>query len=192
MIVIIDNYDSFTYNLVRYFEELGQKVEVHKNDAISVECLHNIDFSHLVISPGPCSPNEAGLSLAIIQAFWGKIPMLGVCLGHQAIAQYAGASIVRAAEIRHGKISTISIAEQSTLFKDCKRQFNATRYHSLIVDPSTLPTSFNITAWCSDFKHREIMAIEDSINKVYGVQFHPESLLTEHGHTILNNFILSG
>ncbi|GLR72303.1 anthranilate synthase component II [Agaribacter marinus] len=192
MIIIIDNYDSFTYNLVRYFEELGQQVEVYKNDRISVDALINMTFDHLVISPGPCSPNESGMTLPIIEAFWGHKPILGVCLGHQAIAQHAGANIVTAKVVRHGKISTIKNAEGSLLFKECRSTFSATRYHSLLIDPNTLPNTFRVTAWCDDFGDKEIMAIEDKINRVYGVQFHPESLLTEFGHEILNNFILFG
>jgi len=191
-VLIIDNYDSFTYNLARYFEELEQSVTVIKNDAYSIDDLHHMDFGHLVISPGPCTPNEAGISLAAIDAFKGKMPILGVCLGHQAIAQSLGAKVSRAQHIRHGKTSNIQCDSNSILFKQCNSPFQATRYHSLIVEESSLPSQFRVSAWCDDFNTREIMAIEDTKLRLYGVQFHPESLLTENGHQILQNFLTLG
>jgi anthranilate synthase/aminodeoxychorismate synthase-like glutamine amidotransferase len=191
-VLIIDNYDSFTFNLARYFEELDQSVTVIKNDAMTLSELQHIEFDQLVISPGPCTPNESGISLSAIKAFTGKVPILGVCLGHQAIAQAMGAKVVRAAHIRHGKTSTIQCDPQSLLFCKCKPRFLATRYHSLIVDESSLPVQFNVSAWCSDFGSTEIMAIEDSKQRLYGVQFHPESLLTEYGHQVLQNFLTLG
>lgn len=192
MVLIIDNYDSFTFNLARYFEELGHTVTVIKNDAVTVEQLHHMAFDHLVISPGPCTPNESGISLAAIAAFTGKCPILGVCLGHQAIAQLMGAKVVRAKHIRHGKTSNIECDIESVLFVDCKARFVATRYHSLIVEASSLPNQFHVSAWCNDFDMLEIMAIEDRKLRLYGVQFHPESLLTDCGHQILQNFLTLG
>ncbi len=192
MLLIIDNYDSFTYNLARYFEELGQSVTVVKNDAITITELQQRVFDYLVISPGPCTPNEAGVSLAAIHAFKRKLPILGVCLGHQAIAQDAGANVVRAKHIRHGKTSNVQSDPQSVLFRNCKPSFLATRYHSLIVDNESLAEQFHVSAWCNDFEDTEIMAIEDAKQRLYGVQFHPESLLTECGHQILQNFLTLG
>lgn len=192
MVLIIDNYDSFTFNLARYFEELGQAVTVVKNDAATIDELHHLEFEHLVISPGPCTPLESGISLAAIAAFKGKRPMLGVCLGHQAIAHAMGANVTRARHIRHGKTSNIQCDPQSRLFVDCKPSFLATRYHSLIVEKSSLPSQFHVSAWCDDFDITEIMAIEDPELRLYGVQFHPESLLTDCGHQILHNFLTLG
>nr|WP_136251415.1 aminodeoxychorismate/anthranilate synthase component II [Ningiella ruwaisensis] len=192
MVVIIDNYDSFTYNLARYFEELEHQVTVVKNDAITIEQLQRIEFDHLVISPGPCTPDESGISMPAIKAFTKHLPILGVCLGHQAIAQCAGANIVRAEFIRHGKTSTIQCNSHSRLFSHCPERFEATRYHSLIIDEQSLPEQFSISAWCHDFGKAEIMAIENANDRLYGVQFHPESLLTEHGHQILRNFLTLG
>lgn len=192
MVVIIDNYDSFTYNLVRYFEELGQEVLLYKNNQITAQALSEMTFSHLVISPGPCTPNESGISLASIDLLKGKVPILGVCLGHQAIAQVMGGKVARAQNIRHGKTSTIRCVASSILFSECPEAFMATRYHSLIVDAASLPKSFEVTAWCDDFGENEVMAIEDQKNRLYGVQFHPESLLTEHGHRVLQNFLTYG
>lgn len=193
MILIIDNYDSFTYNLARYFEELGQNVKVIKNDSLTIDELANIEFSHLVLSPGPCTPNESGLCLPAVKRFAGKIPILGVCLGHQAIAQSYGASIVRAQHIRHGKTSVITIEDNSSiLFIDCPSSYVITRYHSLLVDESTLSKNFKTTGICYENGLREVMAIEDRQLRLYGLQFHPESLLTEYGHKVLSNFISKG
>jgi anthranilate synthase/aminodeoxychorismate synthase-like glutamine amidotransferase len=193
VILIIDNYDSFTYNLARYFEELGQDVKVIKNDSLSLKELALIDFSYLVLSPGPCTPNESGICLSAIKQFAGSVPILGVCLGHQAIAQVYGANIVNAKHIRHGKTSPMSIVQDnSILFDGCPSSFMVTRYHSLIVEEETLSTNFKVTSVCHTEGVREIMAIEDEQLKLYGLQFHPESLLTEYGHLILSNFISKG
>ncbi|WP_371193586.1 aminodeoxychorismate/anthranilate synthase component II [Glaciecola sp. SC05] len=192
MVLIIDNYDSFTFNLARYFEELQHSVTVVKNDATTIDELRHLNFDHLVISPGPCTPNESGISLAAISAFKGKCPILGVCLGHQAIAQHMGAKVTQAKHIRHGKTSNIQCDNQSILFADCKPRFIATRYHSLIVEKSSLPTQFHVSAWCDDCNMTEVMAIEDRKLRLYGVQFHPESLLTDCGHQILQNFLTLG
>lgn len=190
--LIIDNYDSFTFNLARYFEELSQSVTVVKNDAINIEQLRQLEFDHLVLSPGPCTPNESGICLSAIGAFVGKTPILGVCLGHQVIAQQFGAQVVQATHIRHGKTSNIQCDSGSVLFANCKSQFLATRYHSLIVQESSLPSQFHVSAWCDDFGIKEVMAIEDPKLRIYGVQFHPESLLTDGGHQILQNFLTLG
>ncbi len=193
MILIIDNYDSFTYNLARYFEELGKAVKVVKNDEVSIDQLNALSFTHLVLSPGPCTPNESGICLQAIKQLAGKVPMLGVCLGHQAIAQVFGARIIRAANILHGKTSPLQVIDaQSRLFVDCPGQFIVTRYHSLLIDESTLPSGFTISAICETQGAREIMAIEHPQQRLYGVQFHPESLLTEYGHQVLSNFINKG
>jgi anthranilate synthase/aminodeoxychorismate synthase-like glutamine amidotransferase len=177
---------------VRYFEELNQSVTLFKNDDIATEDLLNMDFQHLVISPGPCSPDESGISLAAIDALKGKVPILGVCLGHQAIAQVMGGTVERAKHIRHGKTSNIVCDPSSRLFANVSERFVATRYHSLIVAPTTLPASFRVSAWCQDFDEAEVMAIEDHHLRLYGVQFHPESLLTEFGHKVLQNFLTLG
>lgn len=193
MVLIIDNYDSFTYNLARYFEELGQSVEVIKNDEISLHDLLLKDFSHLVISPGPCTPNESGICLQAIKSLAGSKPILGVCLGHQAIAQVFGAKIVRAQHIKHGKTSTIHITGTSSkLFEGCAATFTATRYHSLLVDESTLANDFFVCAYSETQNVREVMAIENHALRLYGLQYHPESLLTEYGHHVLENFITKG
>ena len=193
MILVIDNYDSFTYNLVRYFEELGQDVKVVKNDHITLAELHEIDFSHLVLSPGPCTPNESGICLDAIASVAGKKPILGVCLGHQAIAQAFGANVVRAKHIRHGKTSTLQVcAPNSRLFANCSDQFEVTRYHSLLVQESSLPTDFVVSAVTLTEQEREVMAIENIKLRLYGLQFHPESLLTEYGHQVLENFLHEG
>ncbi len=196
MVVIIDNYDSFTYNLVRYFEELNQTVKVFKNDQVTVEDLNELEISYFVLSPGPCTPNESGICLDVVETFKGKIPILGVCLGHQAIAQVLGAKIRRAAEIRHGKTSLLSVesvkGDNPVLFHNCPETFHVTRYHSLVVDEQTLSKEFRVAARCFSNNSSEIMAIESSALRLYGVQFHPESLLTEYGHQVLKNFLEKG
>jgi anthranilate synthase/aminodeoxychorismate synthase-like glutamine amidotransferase len=193
VILVIDNYDSFTYNLARYFEELDQHVKVVKNDSLDITELESIDFSHLVLSPGPCTPNESGICLQTIEHFAGKVPILGVCLGHQAIAQMFGASIKQALHIRHGKTSMLRReGSNSLLFDDCPTSFMVTRYHSLLVEEATLDEEFIVTATCCTEGTREVMAIENSRLRLYGVQFHPESLLTEYGHVVLRNFINKG
>lgn len=199
MLLLIDNYDSFTHNLARYFIELGEEVKVVRNDAISIAEIEALAPDHLVLSPGPCMPNESGITLAAIATFAGKIPMLGVCLGHQAIAQVFGANIIAARTIKHGKTAQVTHCT-GQLFKNINRTFTATRYHSLMIEPHSLSENFSVTAWCTENNTAssdevfppddiEIMAIEDHAQHIYGVQFHPESLLTEFGHDILNNFL---
>jgi anthranilate synthase/aminodeoxychorismate synthase-like glutamine amidotransferase len=168
-------------------------VKVVKNDSHTIDDLALMDFSHLVLSPGPCTPNESGICLAAIKHFAGKVPILGVCLGHQAIAQVYGANIVQAVHIKHGKTSRLRVLDKATvLFEQCPSRFMVTRYHSLLIDKNTLSSNFNITATCNTKGIEEIMAIEDTQLKLYGLQFHPESLLTEHGHLVLHNFIKKG
>ncbi|MCP3429273.1 anthranilate synthase component II [Opacimonas viscosa] len=190
MLLLIDNYDSFTHNLARYFVELGQEVKVVRNDAISCAEIAALNPQYLVLSPGPCTPNESGITLEAIATFAGKIPMLGVCLGHQAIAQVFGAKIIRAKHVLHGKTAKVNHST-GRLFVDIENPFVATRYHSLLIKPDTLSTNFTVTAWCEMDDTREIMAIEDNAQHIYGVQFHPESLLTEAGHDILQNFLVA-
>ena len=185
MLLMIDNYDSFTYNLVQYLAEIGQEVEVVRNDKISIEEINKLNPRYIVISPGPCTPNEAGISLELIEAFRGKIPILGVCLGHQSIGQAFGGKIVHAQTIMHGKTSKISHNNKG-VFRGIKNPFIATRYHSLVIEKQTLPNCFDITAWTDD---NEIMGIKHKELAVEGVQFHPESILSEHGHDLLKNFL---
>ena len=185
MLLMIDNYDSFTYNLVQYLAEIGQEVEVVRNDKISIEEINKLNPRYIVISPGPCTPNEAGISLELIEAFKGKIPILGVCLGHQSIGQAFGGKIVHAQTIMHGKTSKISHNNEG-VFRGIKNPFIATRYHSLVIEKQTLPNCFDITAWTDD---NEIMGIKHKELAIEGVQFHPESILSEHGHDLLKNFL---
>jgi len=185
MLLMIDNYDSFTYNLVQYLAEIGQEVEVVRNDKISIEEINKLNPQYIVISPGPCTPNEAGISLSLIEAFKGKIPILGVCLGHQSIGQAFGGKIVHAQTIMHGKTSKISHNNKG-VFRGIKDPFIATRYHSLVIDRESLPDCFDITAWTDD---NEIMGIKHKELAIEGVQFHPESILSEHGHDLLKNFL---
>ncbi|MFT6084958.1 MAG: anthranilate synthase/aminodeoxychorismate synthase-like glutamine amidotransferase [Glaciecola sp.] len=189
MVLIIDNYDSFTFNLARYFEELGAQVKVVKNDALSLLELQELEFTHLVISPGPCSPNEAGICLDAIAEFAGKVPLLGVCLGHQAIGQVFGAKVIRAKNIKHGKTSEIQVKQAHGIFEEVADTFTATRYHSLLLELETLPELLQITAVCTESDDTEIMGIQHKTMPIFGVQFHPESLLTQEGHKILNNFL---
>ena len=190
MLLIIDNYDSFTYNLVQYFGELGQKVNVYRNDEITVDEIENLKPKHVVISPGPCTPNEAGISLELIEKLAGKIPILGVCLGFQAIAQAFGGNIIGAQRIMHGKVSPIHHTGKG-VFKGLKNPLNATRYHSLVAEQSTLPECLEVTAWTNNDSGsiEEIMGVRHKILAIEGVQFHPESILTEHGHQMLNTFL---
>ena len=185
MILMVDNYDSFTYNLVHYLGELGEDVNTIRNDQITIEEIRDMDPEMIVISPGPCTPKEAGASVDIIQEFAGKKPILGVCLGHQSIGDAYGAEIVRADRLLHGKTSEIFHNEQG-IFEGIPNPFEATRYHSLIIREETLPEDFEITAWTKD---DEIMAIRHKELLIEGVQFHPESVLTKYGKDILNNFI---
>jgi anthranilate synthase component 2 len=186
-LLMIDNYDSFTYNLVQYFGELGAEVEVFRNDEITLEGIAARSPDRLVISPGPCSPAEAGISVAAIRHFAGRVPILGVCLGHQSIGAAFGGTIVRSRELMHGKTSVITTT-QSGLFAGLPRQFTVNRYHSLAIDRATLPAVLTITAWCDD---GEIMGVQHRELPVHGVQFHPESVLSEHGHALLRNFLLA-
>ena len=185
MILMIDNYDSFTYNLVQYLGELGQDVQVYRNDQIGVADIERLRPSHIVISPGPCTPTEAGVSVETIQKLGGKIPILGVCLGHQAIGQAYGGRIVRAKELMHGKTSMIQHTGQG-VFRGLPSPFPATRYHSLVIERASLPECLEITAWTDD---GEIMGVRHKRLAVEGVQFHPESILTQHGHALLKNFL---
>ncbi len=185
MILMIDNYDSFTYNLVQYLGKLGEELIVKRNDEITIREIEEINPDFLMISPGPCSPNEAGISMSAIEHFAGKIPIFGVCLGHQSIAQVFGGEVVRAQRLMHGKTSQI-FHDGKTIFSDVPNPFTATRYHSLIVKKETLPSCFEISAWTED---DEIMAIRHKTLPIEGVQFHPESIMTSHGLELLRNFI---
>lgn len=185
MILMIDNYDSFTYNLVHYLGELGEDVNTIRNDEITIEGINEMDPEIIVISPGPCTPKEAGMSVDIIKEFAGKKPILGVCLGHQSIGDAFGADIVRAERLLHGKTSEIYHNNEG-IFRGIPNPFEATRYHSLIIDRDTLPDDFEVTAWT---KEGEIMAIRHKKLLIEGVQFHPESVLTTYGKDILNNFL---
>ncbi|MFA7387118.1 MAG: aminodeoxychorismate/anthranilate synthase component II [Thiohalobacteraceae bacterium] len=190
MLLMIDNYDSFTYNLVQYLGELGQDVRVYRNDQISLEDIAMLAPDHIVVSPGPCTPNEAGVSVAAIREFAGKIPLLGVCLGHQSIGQAFGGKVVHAREIMHGKTSMIHHLDVG-VFKGLENPFEATRYHSLVIEKDSLPDCLEVTAWTEDEDGRldEIMGVRHKTLPVEGVQFHPESILTQHGHDMLRNFL---
>jgi anthranilate synthase component 2 len=190
MLVMIDNYDSFTYNLVQYFGELGADVQVFRNDQITIEELEKVHPQRIVISPGPCTPNEAGISLEVIKHFAGKVPLLGVCLGHQSIGQAFGGKIIHAREIMHGKTSMIH-HNNAGVFSGLDNPFEATRYHSLVIEQKSLPDCLEVTAWTEteDGKLDEIMGVRHKELDVEGVQFHPESILTQHGHDLLKNFL---
>jgi anthranilate synthase component 2 len=189
MLLMIDNYDSFTFNLVQYFGELGAEAKVLRNDEIDIAGIEALAPEQLVISPGPCTPNEAGISLAAIAHFAGKLPILGVCLGHQSIGQAFGGKIVHAREIMHGKTSPIFHADTG-VFNGLNNPFQATRYHSLVIEKESLPDCLEITAWTEqNGEIDEIMGIRHKELDVQGVQFHPESILTEHGHDMLRNFL---
>jgi anthranilate synthase component 2 len=187
---MIDNYDSFTYNLVQYFGELGADVRVYRNDQITIQEIEALNPEKIVISPGPCTPNEAGISLEVIKHFAGKKPILGVCLGHQSIGQAFGGEIIHAKEIMHGKISPV-FHNNSSVFKGIPNPFNATRYHSLVINKDSIPDCFEITAWTQneDGTIDEIMGVQHKTLPIEGVQFHPESILTDHGHALLKNFL---
>ncbi|MBU7005283.1 aminodeoxychorismate/anthranilate synthase component II [Phosphitispora fastidiosa] len=188
MILMIDNYDSFTFNLVQYLGELGEDIRVYRNDKISVAEIEDLNPGHIVISPGPCTPNEAGISLELIERLGGKIPILGVCLGHQSIGQVYGGRVIRAENLMHGKTSLIH-HDGKSVFAGLPSPFTATRYHSLIVERESLPECFEISAWTEE---GEIMGLRHKELIVEGVQFHPESILTEHGKTLLKNFLNMG
>ncbi len=185
MLLMIDNYDSFTYNLVQYFGELGEDVRVARNDEITLDQIEELAPQRICISPGPCSPNEAGISLALLQRFAERIPILGVCLGHQAIGQAFGGKVVRAQTLMHGKVSPVEHSA-SGVFANVPNRFSAARYHSLAVERASLPESLEVTAWTDD---GEIMGLRHRTLPVEGVQFHPESIATEHGHLMLRNFL---
>ncbi|WP_373058142.1 aminodeoxychorismate/anthranilate synthase component II [Gemmatimonas sp.] len=187
MLLVIDNYDSFTYNLVQYFGELGETLEVHRNDALSVEQVGDMAPDAIVVSPGPCSPREAGISVDVIRRYGGEIPLLGVCLGHQAIAEAYGGVVTRAERVMHGKMSQL-LHDGTGLFAGIPSPFGVMRYHSLIVERATLPADLQITAVAVD-DPSEIHALQHRTHPVWGVQFHPESILTEHGRDLLVNFL---
>jgi anthranilate synthase component 2 len=193
MLLMIDNYDSFTYNVVQYFAELGADVKVLRNDEVSVEQIRALAPSHLVISPGPCTPNEAGVSMAAIKAFAGEIPILGVCLGHQSIGQVFGGKIVRARQVMHGKTSAMH-HHNSGVFSGLNNPLVATRYHSLVIEKDSLPECLEITSWTAnaDGSVDEIMGVRHKTLDVEGVQFHPESILSEQGHDLFKNFLERG
>jgi anthranilate synthase component 2 len=190
MVLMIDNYDSFTYNLVQYFGELGEDVRVVRNDDMTLTALRGLEPDAIVVSPGPCTPNEAGISLEVIEKLAGSVPIFGVCLGHQAIGQAFGGRVVRAREIMHGKTSMIH-HDGKGVFRGVPNPFEATRYHSLIVEKSTLPDCLEVSAWtvAADGARDEIMGLRHKSLPVEGVQFHPESILTQHGHALLRNFL---
>ena len=190
MLLMIDNYDSFTYNLVQYFGELGVDIRVFRNDEITLEEIENLAPDQIVLSPGPCTPAEAGISVPVIKHFAGKIPILGVCLGHQCIGEAFGGKVIRAKRVMHGKISAIHHTGKG-VFLDIANPFNATRYHSLVIAQDSLPDCLELTAWTKndDGSMEEIMGVRHKTLAVEGVQFHPESILSEHGHQMLKNFL---
>ena len=190
MLLMIDNYDSFTYNLVQYFGELGEEILVYRNDKISIQEIEDLSPERIVVSPGPCTPNEAGISLELIEHFKGKLPLLGVCLGHQSIGQAFGGRIVHAKKIMHGKTSEI-YHNNSDVFAGLDNPFTATRYHSLVIEQETLPDCLEVTAWTQTEEGEvdEIMGVRHKEYTISGVQFHPESILTSYGHELLKNFL---
>lgn len=192
MLLMIDNYDSFTYNVVQYLGELGAEVQVYRNDEISVAEVAALQPERIVISPGPCTPNEAGVSMAVIEAFAGKLPLLGICLGHQSIGQVFGGRVVRAKQVMHGKTSMIH-HKDTGVFSGLPRPFEATRYHSLVIESGSLPDCLEVTAWTEDETGAldEIMGVRHREYPIEGVQFHPESILTRQGHDLLANFLNS-
>lgn len=187
MILMIDNYDSFTYNIVQYCRELGADLKIIRNDEMSVEEIERLNPEKIIISPGPASPDEAGVTLEVIDYFKDKLPILGICLGHQSIAQVFGADVVRATNMMHGKTSQMKQSGNCEIFKEIPSVFRATRYHSLIVDKKTLPSTIEATAFSED--DHEIMALRVKDREIYGVQFHPESIMSEYGHKIIGNFL---
>ena len=190
MLLMIDNYDSFTYNVVQYLAELGADVQVHRNDEITLEEIEALQPERLVVSPGPCTPNEAGVSMAAIRHFAGKLPILGICLGHQAIGQVFGGDVIRAGQVMHGKVSAVYHQDQG-VFRGLSNPLQATRYHSLVIDQTTLPECLEVTAWTrhADGSVEEIMGVRHKTLPIEGVQFHPESIMTEQGHELLRNFL---
>ncbi len=190
MLLMIDNYDSFTYNVVQYLGELGADVQVHRNDEITIAEIEQLQPEKIVISPGPCTPNEAGISMEVIKTFAGKLPILGICLGHQSIGQVFGAKIVRAGQVMHGKTSMIH-HNNAGVFKGLSNPYEATRYHSLVICKNHVPDCLEVTAWTEnqDGSMEEIMGVRHKTLDIEGVQFHPESILTQHGHDLLKNFL---
>ncbi|HET8802504.1 MAG TPA: aminodeoxychorismate/anthranilate synthase component II [Marinobacter sp.] len=190
MLLMIDNYDSFTYNVVQYLAELGADVQVYRNDEITVEEIEALNPERLVISPGPCTPNEAGIAMDAIRHFAGKLPILGICLGHQAIGQVYGGDIIRAGHVMHGKVSPV-FHQDTGVFRGLSNPLQATRYHSLVIDKTTLPDCLEVTAWTrnDDGSTEEIMGVRHKTLPIEGVQFHPESIMTEQGHELLRNFL---
>ena len=190
MLLMIDNYDSFTYNVVQYFGELGADVQVFRNDEITIEEIEALAPDHLVISPGPCTPSEAGISVAAIKHFAGKLPILGICLGHQSIGQAFGGNVVRAKQVMHGKTSPV-YHHDNAVFEDLSNPVEVTRYHSLVIDQDSLPECLEVTSWTQDAEGNvdEIMGVRHKELDIEGVQFHPESILTEQGHELLANFL---
>lgn len=188
-VLMVDNFDSFTYNIVQYLGELGAEVVVRRNDAVSIAEIQNLQVGGIILSPGPCTPNEAGISLSVLAHFQNQLPILGVCLGHQAIGQFFGGKVVRAKRIMHGKCSPIQHIG-SGVFADLPNGFAATRYHSLVIEQKSLPECLEVTAWCEqDGQFEEIMAVRHKQFDIEGVQFHPESIMSEHGHHLLANFL---
>jgi len=187
MILMIDNYDSFTYNIVQYCLELGADLKVIRNDELSIEEIERLNPEKIIISPGPATPNEAGITLDVIEYFKDKLPIFGICLGHQSIAQVFGGDVVRAKNMMHGKTSMMKQIKKSKLFKDIPEEFIATRYHSLIVDKQTLPSTIEATVYSED--DNEIMALKIKDKEIYGVQFHPESIMSQYGYEIIQNFL---
>jgi anthranilate synthase component 2 len=192
MLLMIDNYDSFTYNVVQYLAELGADVQVYRNDEITIEQIEELNPERLVISPGPCTPNEAGISMEAIRHFAGKLPILGICLGHQAIGQVYGGDVIRAGRVMHGKVSPV-FHKDTGVFRSLSNPLQATRYHSLVIDKTTLPDCLEVTAWTrnDDGSIEEIMGVRHKTLPIEGVQFHPESIMTEQGHELLRNFLRS-
>ncbi|MCK4875201.1 MAG: aminodeoxychorismate/anthranilate synthase component II [Sulfurimonas sp.] len=187
MILMIDNYDSFTYNIVQYCRELGADLKIIRNDEMSVAEIEKLQPEKIIISPGPASPDEAGITLEVIEYFKDKLPILGICLGHQSIAQVFGAEVTRAKNMMHGKTSTMKLTKECAIFKDIPQEFVATRYHSLIVDKNSLPSIIEPTAYSTD--DDEIMALKVKDKEIYGVQFHPESIMSQYGHEMIGNFL---
>ena len=187
MILMIDNYDSFTYNIVQYCRELGADLKIIRNDEMSVAEIEKLKPEKIIISPGPASPDEAGITLEVIEYFKDKLPILGICLGHQSIAQVFGGEVIRAKNMMHGKTSTMKLIKECAIFKDLPQEFTATRYHSLIVDKDSLPSIIEPTAYSTD--DNEIMALKVKDKEIYGVQFHPESIMSQYGHEMIGNFL---
>ena len=184
---MIDNYDSFTYNIVQYCLELGADLKIIRNDELTIDEIKALNPEKIILSPGPATPNEAGVCLDVVKELQGQYPILGICLGHQTIAQAFGANVIRAKNMMHGKTSQMNVTKDTAIFKDMPEHFTSTRYHSLVVEKSSLPDSVTATAFSDD--DQEIMALEIKDKNIYGVQFHPESIMSEHGYTILKNFL---